>query len=275
MPHCTPEQLALAALREPLPADDAAHLDTCGQCRAEVASLRRGVAALAVPEFATPTSAVPPPPGVWAAIAGATGVTAAPRPERVAGAAPVRPAGTLPPVPGPPPPEAVAAPDQAVPPAATVAPPATVVPLRPRRSRLLLAAAAALVVGAGIGAGAVALGARGGEGLTVTEVALEPLDDSGASGEARVQERSDGSLVLEVDLTAAALAGEFYEVWLLDPDVEQLVSLGVVQGGGEASFALPPGIDLGEYPIVDVSVEPLDGDPSHSGVSVARGVLDS
>ena len=27
MQHCTPEQLALAALREPLPADDAAHLD--------------------------------------------------------------------------------------------------------------------------------------------------------------------------------------------------------------------------------------------------------
>ena len=47
--HCTPEQLALAALREPLPDADAAHLAACERCRAEVASLQRAVDALAVP----------------------------------------------------------------------------------------------------------------------------------------------------------------------------------------------------------------------------------
>jgi hypothetical protein len=267
VPHCTPEQLALAALREPLPADDATHLDTCGQCRQEVASLRRAVDALAVPELAAPTSAVAPPPGVWASIAAATGVSAAPRPE--AAAAPVRPAASV-----AEPPVLAAVPPPVPPPAPATGSPAPVVPLRRGRSRLLLAAAAALVVGTGIGAGAVVLGSQGGEGLTVTAAALEPLDDSGATGEARVQERHDGSLVLDVDLSAEQLEGEFYEVWLLDTDVEQLVSLGVVQGGSEATLALPPGIDLGEYPIVDVSVEPLDGDPAHSGVSVARGTFE-
>jgi hypothetical protein len=249
--HCTPEQLSLAALREPLPADDAAHLESCAQCRTELASLRRGVDALAVPELAAPGAAVPPPPGVWAGIAAATGVTTAPRPEVVTPVAPPRAAAV------PPPPA-----------------PAPVVPLRTRRSRLLLAAAASLVVGVGIGAGAVALGTGDDEGLAVAAAALDPLDDSGATGEARVVER-DGTRVLEVDLTAADLQDGFYEVWLLDEAVEDLVSLGVVRGGGEVVLPLPAGLDLGEYPLVDVSVEPLDGDPGHSGVSIARGTLES
>jgi hypothetical protein len=261
VPHCTPEQLALAALREPLPASDAAHLDGCPHCQAEVASLQRGVDALAVPALAAPGPPVPPPPAVWAAIAAATGVGAAPRPEVVAGTA----AGT-----------ASTAAD--APPATTPPPdpaPATVTPLRPRRSRLLLAAAAALIVGAGIGAGAVALGNRDDGGFAVAAAALDPLDDSGASGSARVVERDDGTRVLQVDLTAADRPDGFYEVWLIDEAVEDMVSVGVVQGGRENSLPLPPGLDLGQYPVVDVSVEPLDGDPTHSGSSVARGLLDT
>ena len=264
MPHCTPEQLSLAALREPLPAADAAHLESCAQCREELASLRRSVDALAVPELAAPSAAVPPPPGVWAGIAAATGVTTAPRPEALAAAAPPPPVA-VPPAP------AVDVPPAAAPERA----PAAVVPLRTRRSRLLLAAAASLVVGVGIGAGAVALGTGGDDGLAVAAAALEPLGDSDASGEARVVERDDGTLVLEVDLTATDPQDGFYEVWLLDEAVEDLVSLGVVRGGGEVALTLPSTIDLGEYPVVDVSVEPLDGDPGHSGFSVARGTLES
>ena len=272
MQHCTPEQLSLAALREPLPDADAAHLAACAQCRAELASLRRGVDALAVPELAAPGAPVPPPPSVWAGIAAATGVTTAPRPEVLAAAAPAPPAAPVTPRPA-----VVAAPAPAVPEPAPVVPaPASVVPLRTRRSRLLLAAAASLVVGVGIGAGAVALGTGGDDdGLAVAAAALDPLGDSGATGEARVVERDDGTLVLEVDLTAADVQDGFYEVWLLDEAVEDLVSLGVVRGGSEVALTLPSGLDLGEYPVVDVSVEPLDGDPGHSGVSVARGVLES
>jgi anti-sigma-K factor RskA len=150
-----------------------------------------------------------------------------------------------------------------------------VVPLRTRRSRLLLAAAASLVVGVGIGAGAVALGTGDDDGLAVAAAALDPLADSGASGQARVVERDDGSRALELTLDAAPLDEGYYEVWLLDEAVARLVPVGVVQGGGDTTLELPPGLDLGEYPVVDVSVEPLDGDPSHSGESVVRGVLES
>ena len=52
-----------------------------------------------------------------------------------------------------------------------------------------------------------------------------------------------------------------------------MVQVGVVRGG-TTTLALPEGLDLAEYPIVDVSLEPLDGDPTHSGVSVARGELE-
>jgi hypothetical protein len=44
---------------------------------------------------------------------------------------------------------------------------------------------------------------------------------------------------------------------------------------GTQEFELPADLDLEQFPIVDVSVEPLDGVPTHSGVSVARGELES
>ncbi|MGY1733807.1 anti-sigma factor [Geodermatophilus sp. SYSU D01045] len=262
MPHCTPEDLALAALGEPLPDAAAAHLDGCASCGAEVARLRRAVDALAVPEFAAPGPPVAPPPSLWAGIAAATGVGVTPRPDVVAASAP--PAGPVPDVlpAAPPAPE----------PAAPVAPVVPVVPLRPRRSRLVLAAAAALVAGLAIGAGAVALGSRDDAGVEVAAAVLDPLEGSDASGRAEVVQRADGTRVLQVELTAGAPEQGYYEAWLLTESVSGLVPLGVVRAGTE-QFELPAGLDLAEYPVVDVSVEPLDGDPAHSGVSIVRGQL--
>ena len=251
MPHCTPEQLALAALREPLPADDAAHLESCERCRAEVASLRRSVDILAVPELAAPGASVPPPPRVWDAIAAATGVSASPRSD---------------------------VPALSVAPAPEPTPEATVLPFRSRRRPLLLVAAAA-VAGAVIGAGAVAVLDRddagtGPGGSEITAVALDPLAGNEASGRAEVVVREDGSRVVQVDLDAPALDDGYYEIWLIDSAVVGMVPLGVVHPGTQ-EFELPADLDLQQFPIVDVSVEPLDGVPAHSGVSVARGELES
>jgi hypothetical protein len=244
--HCTPEQLALAALREPLPADDAAHLDSCERCRAEVASLQRAVDALAVPQLAAPVGSVPPPPRVWDAIAAATGVSATAAAPEVA----------------------------AAPPAAPEVAEATVLPFRSRRRPWLLVAAAA-VAGAVIGAGAVAvLDNRDDDGDPVVAVALDPLADNNASGRAEVIVRDDGSRVVQVDLDAPALDDGYYEVWLIDSQVVGMVPLGVVLPGTQ-EFELPADLDIEQFPIVDVSVEPLDGVPTHSGVSVARGELDA
>ena len=43
--------------------------------------------------------------------------------------------------------------------------------------------------------------------------------------------------------------------------------------GSEGTFPLPAGVDLSEYSVVDVSREPSDGDPAHSGDSIVRGAL--
>ncbi|MDK3258598.1 anti-sigma factor [Blastococcus capsensis] len=253
MPHCQPEQLALAALHETLPADDAAHLASCAQCRSEVAALQRAVDAVAIPELAAPATAVPPPPAVWAAIAAATGVTAAPRSEDSA--------------------TSVAAAPTPAPVADAASTDGRVLPFRSRRPRLLLVAAA-VAAGAAVGAGAVAALNGGDDPELVAAVGLDPLGEESASGRAEVVVREDGSRALQVDLDAPALTDEYYEIWLIEPDVVEMVPLGVLRPGTQ-TFELPTGIDLEAYPIVDVSVEPLDGDPTHSGVSVARGVLDS
>lgn len=245
MQHCTPEQLALAALREPLPAADAAHLEQCGACRAEVASLRRGVEALAVPQLAAPGAAVPPPPRVWDAIAAATGVSSTPQLEPAA--------DTLPP----------AEPEGA-----------TVLPFR-SRGRRLLTAAAAVAAGAVIGAGAVAVVQRDDDGgEQVTAIALDPLTDEDASGRAEIVRRDDGTRVVQLELDAPQLQDAYYELWLIDRDVVGMVPLGIAQAGSN-TYELPDGLELGEFPLVDVSVEPLDGDPGHSGVSVCRGELET
>ncbi len=264
MQHCTPDDLALAALHEALPAPSAAHLEGCAACRGEVSSLRRGVELLTVPAFAASSGPVAPPPAVWASIAAATGVSAAPRPERMVGAdAPSQPSAPLRPEPLP-----------AGATAAEPAPMADVVPMRPRRSRTLLLAVAASVVGAVVGGGTVAVLQGGDDGAPVAAAVLDPLAEADASGSARVIERGDGTRVLEVDLRAPELEDAYYEVWLLEPDVSGLVPVGTTQSG-TARFEIPAGLDLGRFPVVDVSIEPLDGDPAHSGDSVVRGVLDS
>jgi hypothetical protein len=51
-----------------------------------------------------------------------------------------------------------------------------------------------------------------------------------------------------------------------------MVPVGVVRSG-DTVLPLPDDLDLTTYPVVDVSVEPMDGDPAHSGLSVARGSL--
>ncbi len=254
MQHCTPEQLALAALREPLPANDDAHLASCGACRSEVSGMERVRDLLALPELVAAGPAVAPPPRVWEAIATAAGISAA----TDISAAPVE----APPAPS--------SSDHA----SRNAPTGVVIPFRSRRRPVLLATAAVLT-GAVVGAGAVALVQQpGADGESITTVALAPLPDADASGVADVVVRKDGSRVLQLDLDAPGLEGSYYEVWLIDRSVEGMFPLGVVAPGTQ-TVELPPGLDLAEFPLVDISVEPLDGDPTHSGVSVARGEIEA
>jgi len=145
-----------------------------------------------------------------------------------------------------------------------------------RRARawwpVLVAASTALVLG---GVGGVLWERRTTEPAetTIATATLAPLPDwQGSSGEAVVEEEPDGRRQVVVTLDAPAPEGTYREVWLLAPDVSGLVSLGVLEGD-EGRFDVPEGLDLADYPVVDVSEEPVDGDPAHSGDSVVRGSL--
>lgn len=147
---------------------------------------------------------------------------------------------------------------------------ASVTPLRRPARRWLapLAAAAAVAV---IAAGAVVLGGDDEpEPVVVASATLDPLTGAG-SGTAELLE-TDGHLQLRLE-TADLDAGDgFLEVWVIDTAVERLVSLGPARADG--LYDLPPGLDPQTFPIVDVSVEPIDGDPTHSGDSLLRGQLE-
>ena len=94
----------------------------------------------------------------------------------------------------------------------------------------------------------------------------------GSSGEARVEKRPDGSRVVQVSLSSPERHVGFDEVWLISSDATRLVSLGVLDNGS-GTFTIPTGIDLSHYDLVDISSEPLDGNPAHSKNSIVRGQL--
>jgi anti-sigma-K factor RskA len=98
---------------------------------------------------------------------------------------------------------------------------------------------------------------------------LEPIGSTGSGSAALVDH--DGTLQLRLDTTGVDPGDGFLEVWIIDPDETGLVSLGPVRPDGV--YDLPAGIDPRAFPIVDVSVEPFDGDPAHSTESVLRGTL--
>lgn len=146
---------------------------------------------------------------------------------------------------------------------------------RPRRTSALtklmfsLAASVAIVLVA-VGVWSVVRPAQ------VVELAAATLDafpdHPGSAGEAVVVENPDGELQVRVALDADDAEGGFREVWLIKADASDLVSLGVLEGR-DGVFTVPEGIDIHDFVLVDISQEPDDGDPTHSGDSVVRGEL--
>lgn len=150
------------------------------------------------------------------------------------------------------------------------APPPGAVPIeralhRRRPPLWVLGAAAGVLAFVGV---AVALDRRD-EPSVVASTSLDRLGPEG-SGAAELVDH-DGDLVLHVETAGLDPGDGFLEVWVIDPEVTRLVSLGPTRPDGD--YELPPGLDPEEFPLVDVSVEPLDGDPAHSGDSVLRGRL--
>jgi anti-sigma-K factor RskA len=75
---------------------------------------------------------------------------------------------------------------------------------------------------------------------------------------------------LRADDLPALRPGQYYEVWLLDPDAGTVVPVGVLPPDGEGRFTLPASV-VGRCQVIDVSLGAHDGDPTHSKRSLLRG----
>jgi hypothetical protein len=105
----------------------------------------------------------------------------------------------------------------------------------------------------------------------VSSASLAPLPQHQGDGAAEIVE-TDAGTELIVDVSDLSSGKGFYEVWLIDPDTFQMIGLGALTDTS-GRFPIPDGLDLSRYTVVDVSLEPLDGDPVHSTDSVVRGEL--
>jgi anti-sigma-K factor RskA len=149
--------------------------------------------------------------------------------------------------------------------------------IRTRRAAVVGAAAAlvAVVVVALVGLFAV-LDDDGPTGTRVDEIALsnDGLESTGARSRATATlvRADDGSYAIEIaGSELPALDDGFLELWIIDTSVEGMYSLGPLHGDGR--YVLPAHVDPSGFPIVDVSIEPTDGAPAHSGKSILRGTL--
>jgi len=253
MRHCDDEVLAALALGDPIDPADAEHITTCTRCAAEVEELRAVAGRI---EEAADVELVAPPARVWDAIGAelaAGGGATVTRLDAVAASTDEAPA----PAPAEAPVEAERD-DLAA---------------RRRRPNPWFVAAAAAVAGIVVGGvGVSLLGPSDPATSVVASADLADLATEDAAGEARVERRDDGTEVLVLDTAYAAAGDANLEVWLIDPNVEGMVSLGYLTAD-HGEFEIPEGFDVAAYPIVDISVEPADGDPTHSGDSITRGIL--
>jgi anti-sigma-K factor RskA len=148
----------------------------------------------------------------------------------------------------------------------------------PRRRRALGGGAVAVAVAACVAALLVLVIRPGGGGDDVpaprpTTIVLRPLP--GVTGRA---ELTLNGAATEAELRGAGLRPsgphDYYEAWLAD-DRGHMVSMGTFQVGrrGRVDVHMDVAVDVSRYTLVDVSLEPDDGNPAHSRTSVLRARL--
>lgn len=144
-------------------------------------------------------------------------------------------------------------------------------------ARLLsIAAATLLMVGV-----AAAIVFTGNDTASETEVASASMSDDGLPvattelASAVVVCDDDERCFVEVELTGLPDAGnDELELWVINGDVTDMHSLGLITEA-TGRYELPANVSATDFPIIDISIEPDDGDETHSGQSVLRGVFDS
>lgn len=110
---------------------------------------------------------------------------------------------------------------------------------------------------------------------TVQQATLAPVADRDAAASGVADVKKDGQVIrLNLNGLAPTPKDKFYEAWLMDPK-NGLVAIGSfrVAEDGKATIDLPVAVGTDEFPIVDISLQEVNGKPDHSGVSVLRGTL--
>lgn len=244
MSHLDPERLALVAVGEAVTDAEHEHLATCDACSLELAELEHTVAVgrstVTLGELETP------PERVW---------------DRILDEVRSQPS---------------AASDEIA--ATPAVAPVPVADQQPERRRTWGGGRLMFALAASIAAVLVVVGVwsfvRAPQSVEIASATLAAFPDHpGAKGTALVTELSDGERTLTVSLDDSDDGDGFREVWLITADASALVSLGELEGR-EGTFVVPAEVDLSDYVLVDVSQEPLDGDPTHSGDSIVRGELE-
>jgi Anti-sigma-K factor rskA len=266
MAHIDDESLALFAMGDAVPdPEQREHMLTCSRCEAEVASLTRLVN---IGRSSRGVEIVQPPPSVWNRIHAELDL-----PDDLADVPQERMAVT----PEPDEADATDVPDSSDATATSTTTTtgeegAVVTRMRRPSTATWWLVAAALVVGVVTGIVGSSLVSQPDDPRVLAEAVLEPFPDWSASGSARVEENTAGSREIVVELSAPT--GGLREVWLIDPDTSGLISLGLLTGTS-GTFSIPADLDLDRFSVIDVSDEPEDGDPAHSGNSIVRGPLSS
>jgi hypothetical protein len=260
--------MALLALGEAVASpEDGSHLPDCAECQAELAQLAGVVTAARSAEGSDWLEE--PPSGLWARVAAEAGVDPDGGPGRVAGADGERPPGALRPADNRPPGNG---PADNRPPGRLSA--------RQRRPvawwRPVVVVAVALIVGVAGTLGLQRLSGNPPRPAVIGTSTLRPLTQFPQYRDARgtmVMERDGSAQELRVSLRVPRRRQGFYEVWLLARDGVRMISLGDLSPAQTGVFTLPPGVDLGDYTRVDVSLQAFNGNPAHSAISVVRGTL--
>ena len=258
MTHLDSELLAGQALgqTDQLDSDQLEHLATCSECRAELDELNRLV------ELGRDRHDLERPmvgeQALWRAISDELGL------DRSAAAAPVlTDTGSSPTLE-----QTEHQPDHDLVPRAEVPRDRWA----PRRWMLLLAAAVGLIIGVGVTA-AVNLG-RPDDVEIVSSTTLTALPGETGGGQAELV-RDQGATALRISVEGSAPSSVYREVWLINNDGKRMYSLGVLPPTGSGTYPVPAmlGGSLDGFTIVDVSLEPYDGNAAHSLKSQVRGTL--
>jgi hypothetical protein len=150
---------------------------------------------------------------------------------------------------------------------------------RRRARRRILIPAAAAVVAVLIGVGVFALQDPDGPtqlaAAELTAFEQAPVGEAGGTVEL-IADGDDERLEVAMHDLPAPAPGTYYELWLLDPESGEPVSVATMRDGSSevtTSIPVPEGVDTSQFDVVDVSVQEEAAGPEHSGNSVLRGTL--